>query len=117
MPTRSRPFPFGLSRVGGFVLVGHGLLVVVLCVGLSAPGAAEGGRKPVPVHRLDVNAAEAESLQLLPGVGPSLARRMIDRRQQRPFADLADLRRVRGIGEELSARMAAHVRYGPGRGG
>ena len=49
--------------------------------------------------RPDINSATEEELEELPGIGPTLARRIA---LGRPFRSVDDLRRVRGIGE---ARM------------
>ncbi len=53
--------------------------------------------------RLNINAADASSLTDLPGVGPALAKRIV---QNRPYAALEELTKVKGIGpkafEELS---------------
>jgi beta-lactamase superfamily II metal-dependent hydrolase len=46
--------------------------------------------------RLDLNAATEDELMDLPGIGPTLARRIA---LGRPFRSVDDLRRVRGIGE------------------
>src|SRR5262245_18631532 len=56
--------------------------------------------EPVAVEfRIDANRADWPELALLPDVGEQLARRIVDnRRQNGPFRDLDDLRRVRGIG-------------------
>lgn len=49
--------------------------------------------------QVDLNAAEWPELTLLPGVGETLARRIVESRQiDGPFADHTDLQRVRGIG-------------------
>lgn len=51
--------------------------------------------------RLDLNRASLEELQQLPGVGPTLARRIVAARErQGRFASAEDLRRVPGIGEK-----------------
>ena len=48
---------------------------------------------------VDVNTADAPELMQLPGIGPTLARRMIESRDSAgPFTNQIDLRRVRGIG-------------------
>ncbi len=47
---------------------------------------------------LDVNAASEEDLRRLPGVGPTLARRIVEARGVQPFRTPDDLRRVKGIG-------------------
>jgi len=51
--------------------------------------------------RLDLNRATSAELQKLPGIGPTLAQRIVDARQrQGGFASPEDLRRVPGIGEK-----------------
>lgn len=62
--------------------------------------------------RLDVNTAAPDSLELLPGIGPALARRLVEDRAARgPFRTVQDLERVRGIGPRLAARLAPHLRF------
>lgn len=49
--------------------------------------------------RVDVNSACADTLDLLPRIGPALSQRIIDDREEHgPFDDLDDLERVPGIG-------------------
>lgn len=49
--------------------------------------------------RLDLNRATPEDLQRLPGIGPTLAQRIVEARErQGRFASPEDLRRVPGIG-------------------
>jgi competence ComEA-like helix-hairpin-helix protein len=63
--------------------------------------------------RVDPSVASADELATLPGIGPALARRIVEDRQAHGnFASLEDLRRVRGIGEALSARLAPYVTFG-----
>lgn len=51
------------------------------------------------VGRVNVNLASAPELELLPGIGPSLAQKIIDYRQANgPFQDVEDLMEVSGIG-------------------
>lgn len=48
---------------------------------------------------INVNIASAAELELLPGIGPTLAARIVaDRAANGPFASLDDVARVRGIG-------------------
>jgi competence protein ComEA len=56
--------------------------------------------------RIDVNRARAADLELLPGVGPMLARRIVEQRDARgPFVAAEDLLRVRGIGPRTLERL------------
>jgi len=60
------------------------------------PGAAGADRAGLPI---DVNAAGAAELELLPGVGPATAAAIITERERNgPFLDADDLDRVPGIG-------------------
>ncbi|WP_372726351.1 ComEA family DNA-binding protein [Novipirellula sp.] len=58
---------------------------------------------------LDLNAAAEHELSLLPTVGPVLANRIVQDRQQRGrFQSVDDLRRVSGIGPKTIAEIAAY---------
>jgi competence ComEA-like helix-hairpin-helix protein len=58
---------------------------------------------------IDPNTATAAELDRLPGVGPSLAARIVEERERAPFRYLEDLTRVRGIGPSLAHGMAGRV--------
>ena len=61
-----------------------------------SPDSAGADRAGLPI---DVNAAGAAELQLLPGVGPATATAIITERERHgPFLDVDDLDRVPGIG-------------------
>jgi competence protein ComEA len=62
---------------------------------------------------VDVNAADEAELIQLPGIGPVLARRIIETREASgPFLRPEDLRRVKGIGEKKTAQLRPYVRTG-----
>lgn len=61
---------------------------------------------------VDVNRADASALQALPGIGPSLADRIVDERGRRPFDSVDDLVRVRGIGPATVERLRPFVLAG-----
>jgi len=90
-----------------------GLLAAAICGAawlranrIVAP-SAEGGRlaqptPPWPDMRIDVNRASGPELDVLPGIGPLLAERIVaDRAAHGPFATLDDLARVPGVGPRL----------------
>jgi competence protein ComEA len=61
--------------------------------------------------QVDVNAADWPELLQLPGVGPTLAHRIIESRQTAgPFADHDDLRRVHGIGPATLEKIRPYLR-------
>ncbi len=78
--------------------------------GASSRGGSPGG----PV---DVDVADAAALEALPGIGPALARRIVDDRAARgAFGSLEALGEVRGVGPRLLARLAPLVVFsGPAR--
>jgi competence protein ComEA len=61
--------------------------------------------------QLDINQADWPELAQLPGVGETLARRIVASRQDRgPFTDHDELRRVRGIGPKTLAHIKPYLR-------
>ena len=64
--------------------------------------------KPLISGRLNVNTASMEQLEALPKVGPALAGRI---RAGRPYRSLADLDRVKGVGEKMLAALAERVTF------
>ncbi len=68
---------------------------------------------PAPPPLLDLNTASAAALEELPGIGPALAKRILDdRRRNGRYRRLADLDRVKGIGPAILARLRGRVRVG-----
>jgi competence protein ComEA len=65
------------------------------------------------IGQIDVNQANTEELQSLPGVGPKMAQRIIDERSKRPFISVDDLRRVSGIGPKTLEKLRPFVKLGP----
>jgi len=61
-------------------------------------------------HPVDVNSADAETLETLPGIGPSLANKII---AGRPYHSLADLGKVKGLSQSKLDTLKDHVTFGP----
>lgn len=61
-------------------------------------------------RRVDLNTADAAALARLPGIGPSLAARIVAYREQHgQFLTREELLRVPGIGPATFKRLADHV--------
>ena len=59
---------------------------------------------------IDINTADEETLQQLPGIGPALAERIVaDRTANGPYASADDLTRVSGIGEKTVEELRPYV--------
>lgn len=76
------------------------------------PPAPVKAGKLAPGEKLDVNAATEAELQRLPGIGPTLARRIVETRAGGPFTSVEELRRVRGIGAKTLANLRPYVVVG-----
>ncbi|MFE3590900.1 helix-hairpin-helix domain-containing protein [Streptomyces niveus] len=73
----------------------------------AAPGTGAAGPEGAPVS---LSTATVEQLDNLPGVGPVLARHIIDYRTQHGgFSSVGQLREVNGIGERRFADIEPHV--------
>ncbi|MGP1346588.1 MAG: ComEA family DNA-binding protein [Phycisphaerales bacterium] len=78
----------------------------------TEPSPAPAAPAPAPLTnevspaRLNINTATQDELETLPGIGPALARRIIEeRRTNGPFVSVDDLERVRGIGPASVQRL------------
>lgn len=64
--------------------------------------------------RLDPNRDDATDLAALPGVGPRLARRIVEDRARRgPFRDVSALLRVSGLGPATLRALGPHLSFSP----
>ena len=67
--------------------------------------------------RVDVNTAPAAELETLPGIGESLARRIIAYREANgPFGSIEEIMEVSGIGEAKFAELEDRVTVDNGKG-
>ncbi|UZN01816.1 ComEA family DNA-binding protein [Cellulomonas sp. S1-8] len=73
----------------------------------AAPAAVVG---PPQDALVDLNTADAVTLEALPGVGPVLAARIVEHRAGSPFTTVDELDDVSGIGPALLAELRPRVR-------
>jgi competence protein ComEA len=76
--------------------------VVVLKKGEAAAGAAgSGSSAQQPGGKVNINSATESDFENLPGIGPVLAQKIVDYRDQHgPFRSIQDLMKVSGIGQK-----------------
>ena len=94
--------------------INDGEQIVVLAsggAGGSAGGAFSAGGAGVS-QLVNVNQADASALDALPGIGPTLAGRIVDyRKLNGGFTKLSDLGKVAGIGNSLLANLQGLVTF------
>ena len=64
------------------------------------------GAGKLPSKAVDINTASEKQLSSLPGIGPQMAKRIIE---ARPFKSIQELKRVKGIGDKKFERLKSHV--------
>lgn len=64
-----------------------------------------------PGEKVNLNLASQEELETLPGIGPTLAERIIEARAEKPFTSLADLDDVSGIGPKKLEQLSNLVTW------
>lgn len=77
--------------------------------GKSGSVKAGSGRNNSMMQSVRINSASAGELQQLPGIGPALAKRIVETRSRGRFASVEDLLRVPGIGKAKLAKLRDYV--------
>ena len=76
----------------------------------KAPAKKKSTSKKNLTGKLNINTATSEQMQLLPGVGPAKADRVVAyRKSNGPFKRVKDLRRVKGFGYKSLQKLEKHL--------
>lgn len=54
---------------------------------------------------ININTASEKELDSLPGIGPAIARRIVEHRSTQPFTKIEDIMLVKGIGKKKFAKL------------
>lgn len=85
---------------------------LALAITLSA-GLASAAGKAAPTGKVNINAASADQLSALPGVGAKLAARIVEYRQKSgAFKSVQELMNVKGVGEKNFEKLQPYLTTG-----
>jgi competence protein ComEA len=88
------------------------LIFSILALGLCGPLSQSWA---VPHSSLqgivNVNTATSAELNLLPGIGPAKAAKILAHRQNQPFQSLEDLKKIGGLGAKRLEALRPYVRF------
>jgi competence protein ComEA len=89
-----------------------GLVLAGPVVAATAPAKASSA-KPAPAGKINLNSATVEQLTTVPGVGRTLATRIVEHRQKEgSFKSVSELMNVKGVGEKNLAKIQGYFVVG-----
>jgi competence ComEA-like helix-hairpin-helix protein len=89
-------------RIAFFALV----FLALCCVSVEA-------KKKPPLHPINLNTANSEQLQEVPGIGPATADKILKmRKSYGAFKSVDDLRAIKGIGPKRLEKMRKYLTIG-----
>ena len=92
-------------------MMGSGVAVVLglVLLGSSMAEAASTRMRTQYTGVVNLNEATVPQLDLLPGVGPKAAQRILSWRQKRAFKRIEELVRVKGFGKKQFLKLKPHL--------
>jgi competence ComEA-like helix-hairpin-helix protein len=88
-------------------------LLFFLLPGLIFFAPAAAGKKKPPAQPVNINTANSEQLQQVPGIGPATADKILQmRKSYGPFKSVDDLLAIRGLGAKRLEKMRKYLTVG-----
>ena len=78
---------------------------LISALAISSPAAAA----PELAGQVNINTATEAELDLLPGIGPSLAKKVVAYRDSKQFGDITHLMRIKGVGRKTFAKLKPYL--------
>jgi competence ComEA-like helix-hairpin-helix protein len=89
------------------------ILCCFLFLGLIFAVSADAGKKKPPPRPINLNTANSEELQQVPGIGPATADKILKmRKSYGPFKSVDDLLAIRGLGPKRLDKMRKYLTVG-----
>jgi len=87
-------------------------LPILIIAALFSPALLAGRKKP-PAQPVNINTANSEQLQLVPGIGPATADKILQmRKSYGAFKSVDDLLAIRGLGPKRLEKMRKYLTIG-----
>ena len=88
-------------------------VLLALCALLALfPGISHARKKP-PLKPVNINTADSQELQQVPGIGPATAEKILQmRKSYGAFKSVDDLLAIRGLGEKRLDKMRKYLTVG-----
>jgi comEA protein len=88
-------------------------LLFILLPGLIFSASVAAGKKKPPAQPVNINTANSEQLQQVPGIGPATADKILQmRKSYGPFKSVDDLLAIRGLGAKRLEKMRKYLTVG-----
>jgi comEA protein len=88
-------------------------LLFFLFLGLIFSASVDAGKKKPPAQPVNINTANSEQLQQVPGIGPATADKILKmRKSYGPFKSVDDLLAIRGLGAKRLEKMRKYLTVG-----
>jgi competence ComEA-like helix-hairpin-helix protein len=88
-------------------------LLSFFLLGLIFSASAGAGKKKPPAQPVNINTANSEQLQQVPGIGPATAEKILQmRKSYGPFKSMDDLLAIRGLGAKRLEKMRRYLTVG-----